>query len=153
MAVRASYRPEPQLGFLGRAARAFAYVLLVVTCTVIAALGGYEVGVRSNPSQKAADARREQAVRTAVRDAVAAQRAKDRALRRSALAQAMQWQRDKFDEELSARISRVRLEDSANAARAYRRGQSAGKQALIDKVKAKAAAKPADAPAGQPPAR
>jgi hypothetical protein len=124
--------PEP--GFLGGVARAFAYVLLVVTCTVIAAAGGYEVGSRTGSSDAAAPAKPDQ-TRLAVSRAVAAQAAKDRALRRSALAEAMRWQRSKFNQELSAKVSEVRLAEAANAERAYRRGRAAGRDALITEVK------------------
>ncbi|MFL5844416.1 MAG: hypothetical protein ACJ762_06955 [Solirubrobacteraceae bacterium] len=127
MAVRTHSRPMPEPSFSGRVARAFAYVLLVVTCTVIAALGGYQVGVRSNPSESTSAAQRTTAVHDAVARAVSAQKAKDRAKRRSALRQLAAFQRDRFDSELSSKISEVRIAEAANAARAYRRGKVAGR--------------------------
>jgi hypothetical protein len=126
------------MGWPARAARAFAYVLLVVTCTVIAALGGYQVGVRSNPSEAATAAKRELAVSTAVRQAVSAQKARDRALRRSALARAMSWQRRRLDGEFARRLDELRLADAAAATRAYRRGRAAGRPAPAHRPKRKA---------------
>lgn len=139
MAVRTDYRPVPEIGPLARVGRAFAYVLLVLTCTVIAALGGYQVGIRQNPSEGTTAAQREQAVRSAVSSAVAEQAAKDRALRRSALAKAMRWQRAKLSTEFERRLGEQRLADAAMAARAYRRGKAAG-------ATAPAAAEKVDAP-------
>lgn len=112
-----------------RAARALAYVLLVVTSTVVAALGGYTIGARADRGPGAQAAPRPEAVAAAVRRAVARQQAADRALRRRALAAAMRWQRAKFARELSAKVAAVRLADAANAARAYRRGRAAGRAA------------------------
>jgi hypothetical protein len=146
MAARADYRAVPEMGLLARAGRAFAYVLVVVTFTVVAGLGGYQVGVRSRPSDALTGSQREQAQRAAIREAVVAQTATDRRLRRSALASAMSWQRARFEEELSAKVSEVRLSEAANAARAYRRGREAGRDALITEVqqhKSAEAGKPA----------
>lgn len=114
-----------------RVARAFAYVLLVVTCTVIAGLGGYQVGLRSNPSEASVAAEREAAVKSAVAEAVAAQAAKDRRKRVDALRDLAAFQREKFDSELGARVSEVRVDEAANAARAYRRGRAAGRAAAV----------------------
>lgn len=146
VAAGAHYRrPVPDVSVGGRAARAFAYVLLVVTCTVVAALGGYQIGVRSHPSAAVTTTAREQSVHRAVSRAVAAQAARDRTLRRGALAKAMRWQRAKFDEELSAKVSEVRLAEAANAERAYRRGRTAGRDALITEVRQRKSAGPAAA--------
>lgn len=112
-----------------RVARAFAYVLLVVTCTVIAGLGGYQVGLRSNPSEASFAAEREAAVKSAVAEAVAVQAAEDRRKRVKALRDLAAFQREKFDSELGARLARVRLDEAENAARAYRRGRTAGRAA------------------------
>lgn len=131
------------MGFPARVARAFAYVLLVVTCTVIAALGGYQVGTRSVPSEKTSAAERTTAVEQAVKHAVASQKAADRRLRVDALKRFGTFQRSKFESEMAARISEVRIAEAANAARAYRRGKVAGRtSAPVD-----AAKKPADAAA------
>ena len=131
-----------------RFARAFAYVLLVVTCTVIAALGGYQVGQRSNPSEANVAVEREAAVESAVAKAVAAQAAKDRAARVAALRDLAAFQREKFDSELGGRLSQVRLAEAENAARAFRRGRTAGRLAAVKAAETKAAeAKPADAAA------
>jgi hypothetical protein len=108
----------------GRAGRAFAYVLLVVTCTVIAALGGYQIGTRTQPETTAAPTERQ--LDAAVAAAVKKQKAADRAKKRADMASAMAWQREKFNAELSRRISEVRLAEAENAARAYRRGKAAG---------------------------
>lgn len=132
MAARSDVRPVPelpQMSFAGRVARAFAYALLVVTCTVIAALGGYQVGVRTQPAAAVAPVAGEPTVREAVRAAVAEQAAADRRLRRSALAKAMRWQRAKLEAEFATRLDAQRLADAQNAARAYRRGKQAGKVA------------------------
>lgn len=126
------------MSFPARVARAFAYVLLVVTCTVIAALGGYQVGVRSNPSKETSAAERTTAVDQAVKRAVARQKAADRALRRDALKRFGAFQRERFASELAARVAEVRLAEAANAARAYRRGKAAGRV-----TEARAAAKEA----------
>ena len=147
----------PQLSFAGRVARAFAYVLLVVTCTVVAALGGYQVGVRSAPAQGVTATDGQASTQEAVRAAVAEQAAEDRQLRREALAKAMRWQRAKLEAEFATRLDAQRLADAENAARAYRRGKQAGKAATIreyvDRAKARAAAeKPAIAPTAVPPA-
>lgn len=115
------------MSFPARVARAFAYVLLVVTCTVIAALGGYQVGVRSNPSEERSAAERTAAVHQAVQRAVARQKAADRKLRRSALKRFGEFQRERFAGEMAARVAEVRLAEAANAARAYRRGKAAGR--------------------------
>ncbi len=120
---------------------------------MIAAVGGYEVGTRASSSRAASPVKPDQ-THVAVSRAVAAQAAKDRALRRSALAQAMRWQRAKFDQELSAKVSEVRLAEAANAERAYRRGRAAGRDALITEVKQRKTAgadktAPAAAPASQ----
>jgi hypothetical protein len=141
VAVRSDYRPVPEMSFPARVARAFAYVLLVITCTVIAALGGYQVGARSSPSEQASAAQREAAVRQAVSSAVAKQQAADRRLRRRALQNLAAFQRAKFDTELSARVAEVRLAEAANAARAFRRGKAVGKATVV------AAATPATADA------
>lgn len=159
MAARSDYRTVPDLprmSFGGRVARAFAYVLLVVTCTVIAALGGYQVGVRSQTAQ-VATAAGEPSVREAVKAAVAEQAAEDRELRRAALAKAMRWQRAKLEAEFATRLDAQRLADAENAARAYRRGKQAGKVATareyIARAKARAAeVEPAIAPTAVPPA-
>lgn len=115
------------MSFSGRVARAFAYVLLVVTCTVIAALGGYQVGVRSNPSESTSATERTTAVHDAVTRAVKSQKARDRALRRDALQRMAAFMRDQSDAAIAARISEVRTADAADAARAYRRGKAAGR--------------------------
>lgn len=117
----------PELALGARMARGFAYVLLVVTSTVIAALGGYTIGSRSTPSERATAAQQADAVREAVSRAVARQKAEDRSLRRDALKRLAAFQREKFDSELSGRVSEVRLAEAANAARAYRRGRTAGR--------------------------
>ena len=127
----------PDLGFTARFARAFAYVLLVVTCTVIAALGGYQVGVRSNPSETTSAAERTQAVHGAVAKAVATQKAADRALRVDALQAAMAFQREKYLALMQRRLDAQHLEDAAEAARAYRRGKAAGAVTVADKPGAK----------------
>jgi hypothetical protein len=126
VATRTSYEPVPDLGFTARVARAFAYVLLVVTCTVVAALGGYQVGIRSNPSESTSAAERAQAVDTAVAKAVAAQKATDRRLRRDALKSFGVFQREKYMALMQRRLDAQHLEDAAEAARAYRRGKAAG---------------------------
>jgi hypothetical protein len=138
VAVRSDYRPVPEMGLPARIARAFAYVLLVVTCTVIAALGGYQVGVRSSPTEAVSAARREHAVRTAVTRAVAARAAHDRALRRTALARAMRWQRARLETEFARRLGEQHLADAAMAERAYRRGRAAGRARPAGTEKAKA---------------
>lgn len=148
MAVRTAYRPVPEPRLRGALARASAYVLLVVTCTAVAALGGYQVGLRTDTTATTSAAQRAAAQRAAVRRAVATQVATDRRLRRRALAQAMSWQRAKFEEELSARISEVRTAEAANAARAYRRGRAAGRSALIAEVQAR---RPDEKPPAQDP--
>lgn len=139
-----------------RAARAFAYVLLVVTCTVIAGLGGYQVGLRSNPSEANVAAGREAAVKSAVAEAVAAQAAEDRRKRVKALRDLAAFQREKFDSELSSRLAQVRLDEAENAARAYRRGRTAGRAVAVKEAAdepADAKAKPAtDTAAGAAPA-
>jgi hypothetical protein len=127
VAVRSDYRPVPEMSFPARVARAFAYVLLVITCTVIAALGGYQVGARSSPSEQASVADREAAVRQAVSSAVAKQKAVDRRVRREALRNLAAFQRARFETQQAARIAEVRLAEAANAARAYRRGKAAGR--------------------------
>lgn len=120
-------------------ARAFAYVLLVVTCTVVAALGGYQIGVRSNPSEEVAASERTTAVHDAVAQAVKRQKAADRALRRDALKRFAAFQRERFASEMAARVSEVRLAEAANAARAFRRGKAAGRvTAVREAAKAKA---------------
>lgn len=142
MAVRSDYRPVPELGLFARAGRAFAYVLLVITCTVIAALGGYQVGVRSAPSTGAVAAERDNAVRTAVDKAVAAQAAEDRRLRRTALARAMRWQRSKLGLEFQRRLDAQRLTDAEQAARAFRRGRAAGRATAVQTAAEKSGAQP-----------
>ena len=102
----------------------FAYLLLVVTCTLIAALGGYEIGNRTQ-SEAAAPPTAEQ-VDAAVAAAIEKQKAADRAQKRADMAKAMAWQRRKFDSELSAKVAEARLAEAENAARAYRRGKAAG---------------------------
>ena len=102
----------------------FAYLLLVAVCTVIAAMGGYEIGSRTQ-SKEAAPPTAQQ-VDAAVAAAVKKQKAADRAQKRADMAKAMAWQRRKFDSELSAKVSEVRLAEAENAARAYRRGKAAG---------------------------
>lgn len=127
MAARSDYRPLPTPGLgarAGRAGRAFAYVLLVVTSTAVAALGGYQVGLRTQPAQPPAPAERQ--VDAAVAAAVKKQKAADRAKKRADMAKAMAWQRERFEVELARRISEVRLAEAQNAARAYRRGKAAG---------------------------
>ena len=134
-------------------ARAFAYVLLVVTCTVVAALGGYQIGVRSNPSEEVSASARTTAVHDAVARAVAKQKAADRRLRRSALKQLAAFQRERFASEMAARVSEVRLAEAANAARAYRRGKVAGRVTAVgEAAKAERAedAEAAVAPASPP---
>jgi hypothetical protein len=152
VAVRSYDRPVPELSFPARVARAFAYVLLVVTCTVIAAIGGYQLGSRSGPTADQAAAERTTAVHGAVGRAVAAQKARDRALRRDALKRLAAFQRDRFESEMAARVAEVRLAEAANAARAYRRGKVAGRVAAVETAAAKAeaeGAKPAREPASQ----
>ena len=102
----------------------FAYLLLVVTCTVIAAMGGYEIGSRTQP--KAAAPSTADQVEAAVAAAVREQKAADRAKKRADMAKAMAWQRRKFASELSAKVAEARLAEAENAARAYRRGKAAG---------------------------
>lgn len=123
-------------------ARAFAYVLLVMTCTVVAALGGYQIGVRSNPSEEVSASERTTAVHDAVARAVAKQKAADRRLRRDALRDLAAFQRERFAGELSDRVAEVRLAEAANAARAYKRGKVAGRVTAV-----KAAEKTAEADA------
>lgn len=142
MAVRTTYQPVPELSFPARVARAFAYVLLVITCTVIAALGGYQVGTRTNPSESTSATERQQAVHVAVTKAVAAQRAKDRQLRRDALQAFGAFQREKYMALMQRRLDAQHLDDAAEAARAYRRGKAAGAAASAEK----AAEKTADTP-------
>jgi hypothetical protein len=110
-------------------ARAFAFLLLVLTCTGVAALGGYTLGARSNPSEAAAATERVAAVRVAVDRAVAEQAARDRRLRRRALADAMAWQREKYLAMMRRRLDEQRLADAEQATRAYARGRAAGRAA------------------------
>lgn len=135
------------MSFPARVARAFAYVLLVVTCTVVAALGGYQVGVRSNPSEEVSAVERTTAVSGAVARAVARQKAADRVLRRNALRDLAKFQRERFASEMAARVAEVRLAEAANAARAYRRGKAAGRVTEA-RAAAKEAAEATTAPAG-----
>lgn len=161
MAARSDYRTVPDLpdmGTAGRFARAFAYVLLVLTCTVVAALGGYQIGVRSMPAAEISAADRDSSVREAVSAAVAEQAARDRALRRAALAKAMRWQRAKLEAEFTTRLDAERLSNAEQAARAYRRGKQAGKVAATKAIATEEAAKAASAepavddPTAVPPA-
>jgi hypothetical protein len=140
VAVRSDYRPVTEMSLPARVARAFAYVLLVITCTVIAALGGYQVGARSSPSEQVSAAQREAAVQQAVSGAVAKQKAADRRARREALRNLAVFQRTKFATELAARVSEVRLAEAANAARAYRRGKAAGRITAVNAATAEAGA-------------
>ena len=110
-------------------ARAFAFLLLVLTCTGVAAFGGYTLGARSNPSEAAVSTQRTEAVRVAVARAVAEQAAEDRELRRRALREAMAWQRDKYLGVLRRRLDEQRLADAEQATRAYARGRAAGRAA------------------------
>ena len=142
MAARSDYRPVPSVGLGFRAGRAFAYVLLVVTCTVIAALGGYQVGVRAQPEVAAPPT--QQQIDTAVAAAVKKQKAADRAKKRADMAKAMAWQRERFDAEMSRRISEVRLAEAENAARAYRRGKAAGAATAAVEATEAAAKKPVE---------
>ncbi|MEO6496963.1 MAG: hypothetical protein ABIO51_05720 [Solirubrobacteraceae bacterium] len=143
MAARSDYRPVPEMSVPARLARAFAYVLLVVTCTVIAALGGYQVGQRSSPSEANVAGERQAAVKSAVSKAVAAQAAKDRAARVAALRDLAAFQREKFGSELGSKVSQVRIAEAENAARAFRRGRAAGRAAAVRAAEAEAAdAKP-----------
>lgn len=135
------------MSFPARVARAFAYVLLVVTCTVVAALGGYQVGVRSNPSEEVSAVERTTAVSGAVARAVARQKAADRVLRRNALRDLAKFQRERFASEMASRVAEVRLAEAANAARAYRRGKAAGRVTEA-RAAAKEAAEATTAPAG-----
>lgn len=135
-----------------RVARALAYVLLVVTCTVIAGLGGYQIGLRSNPSEASVAAEREAAVKSAVAEAVAAQAAADRRRRVDALRDLAAFQREKFDSEMEARIARVRLDEAENAARAYRRGRAAGRAAALRAAADEPANAQPEAEAGAAPA-
>ena len=128
-ATRCSSRDRSNAGVAtsaraGRAGRAFAYVLLVVTCTLVAALGGYQIGTRTQPETTQAPTARQ--LDAAVAAAVKKQKAADRADKRADMAAAMAWQREKFDRELSQRVNEVRLAEAENAARAYRRGKAAG---------------------------
>ena len=153
VAARSDYRPLPdlpQLSFAGRVARAFAYVLLVVTCTVVAALGGYQVGVRTVPSEGVTAGERDATTRQAVQAAVAKQAAEDRQLRRAALAKAMRWQRAKLEAEFAVRLDEQRLTDAQAAARAYRRGKREGKVAATRELARKK--EPVIAPTAVPPA-
>lgn len=130
-----------------RVARGFAYVLLVVTCTVVAALGGYTIGTRSSPSERVTAAQQAAEVRDAVARAVARQKAEDRVLRRDALQRLAAFQREKFDGELSRRVSEVRQAEAANAARAYRRGRTAGRATAIRAAREREAEESAADPA------
>lgn len=123
-------------------ARAFAYVLLVVVCTVVAAAGGYAIGVRTNPSDETTTVQRADAVQDAVRRAVARQRATDRKLRRDALRDAMAWQRDKYLAVMRRRLDAQRLADAKQAVRAYARGRAAGRVAAERRAAEKDARRP-----------
>jgi hypothetical protein len=139
VAVRSYDRPLPaEPGFAARVGRALAYVLLVVTCTVIAAVGGYQVGARTGPSEATVAAEQDHS-RSAITKAVARQKAADRVRRREALAQAMAWQRERFEAEMSTRIAEVRVAEGKNAARAFRRGKAAGAAAAATAAETEAA--------------
>ena len=129
MAVRTEFRPLPDVGGLHRVARAFAYVLVVVTFTATAAYGGYVIGTRSRPSEGDVVARSAASSHTAVARAVAARGHADRVLRREAITKSMAFQRQRDMELMQRRLSEQHIADGEEAARAFARGRAAGRPA------------------------
>ncbi len=129
VAVRNDIRLAPDMGLFARAARAFAYVLLVITCTVIAALGGYQIGLRSRPSEGQVSAERAHAVRAAVDRAVAARGSADRAAFDLIVARRLRARHDEDMALLQRRLDEQHIADGELAARAFVRGRAAGRTA------------------------
>jgi hypothetical protein len=141
---RTPFRPARPPGAIARVARAFPYVLLVVTATAVAAMGGYEIGSRTRPSDTPSASAQHAAVQVAVRRAVAAQVAADRSKLRRIGTRAIAWQRGRDLALMERRISEQQIADGRLAARAYGRGQIAGrKDAVAKAAKAATTATPA----------
>ena len=117
----------PEFGTLHRVARAFAYVLVVVTFTATAAYGGYVIGTRSRPSEADVASGRAAAIHVAVAKAVAARGKADRALRRDAIQAALRYQHTRDMELMQRRLSAQHIADGELAARAFARGRAAGR--------------------------
>lgn len=126
MAVRTEFRPLPDVGLLHRIARAFAYVLVVITFTATAAYGGYVIGTRSRPSDGDIAAGRAADMHAAKAKAVAARGKADRALRRAAIQNALSYQHARDMELTQRRLSEQHIADGELAARAFSRGKAAG---------------------------
>jgi hypothetical protein len=133
----------------------FSYVLLLVTATSVAALGGYQIGSRVGSTPDADIATDKQvAVQAALERGRKAQRKADRVKLEKMFARATAWQRERDDARFEKRLVEQHIADGRMAARAYARGQVSGKRAAAERfaqqqaaAEKAAAAKGADAAA------
>jgi hypothetical protein len=114
------------LGSVATGARATAYVLVLISFTAVAGMGGYELGARSRPTNSDIAAGRTGAVQQAVQRAVAARAAADRALRRRYFARAISFEHARDMATIERRLLAQQVADGREAALAYRRGRTAG---------------------------
>lgn len=127
MAVHTEYRPMPTVGPIERAFRALVLLAVCLAFTAAAALGGFEYGRRSRPTDGDIAARRDAAVHAAVVRAVAAKGSADHRKRLRIEARALARQRGRLMALMEQRLTEAHVADAQLAARAFSRGRRAGK--------------------------
>lgn len=115
------------MGPIERAFRALVVLIVILAFATAAAIGGFEYGRRSRPSDADITAQRGAAVHAAVTRAVAAKGAADHAKRLRIEARALRRQHARDVALMNRRILQTQMADAQDAARAFRRGRATGR--------------------------
>jgi len=127
MAVHTEHRPLPAMGPIERAFRALVAIVVVLAFATAAAIGGFEYGRRSRPSDADIATQRSAAIHAAVVRAVAAKGKADHVARRRIEARALRRQRTRLLRQMEQRVLQTQIADAQQAALAFRRGRAAGR--------------------------
>lgn len=117
----------PAIGPIERALRALIVIVVCIAFATAAAIGGFEYGRRSRPSDADIAAQRSTAIRGAVQRAVAAKGAADHAKRLRIERRALAAQRGRLTALMEQRVTAAHVADAQQAARAFRRGRAAAR--------------------------
>jgi uncharacterized membrane protein len=127
MAVHTEYRPMPAIGPIERALRALIVIVVCVAFATAAAIGGFEYGRRSRPSDADIAAQRSTAIHAAVQRAVAAKGSADHRKRLRIERRALAAQRSRLLALTEQRVNAAHIADAQQTARAFRRGRATAK--------------------------